>query len=105
MLGKPVFEVLHHAKGLGFEELMDNVRLTGKPFKGEGLPAPLMRNGVLETVYLNFVYEPFRENDRTISGVIAVATEVTGQVNAKQQLEEAEERARLAVDAVGAGYI
>ncbi len=103
MLGKPVFEVLHHAKGLGFEELIDNVRLTGKPFKGDGLPAPLMRNGVLETVYLNFVYEPFRENDGTISGVIAVATEVTEQINAKRQTEEAEERARLAAEAVGAG--
>ncbi|RYE22245.1 MAG: PAS domain S-box protein [Sphingobacteriales bacterium] len=103
MLGKPVFEVLYHAKGMGFEELIDNVRLTGKPFKGQGLAAPLIRNGKLETAYLDFVYEPFRENDGTISGVIAIAIEVTEQVNAKKQLEEAEERARLAVDAVGLG--
>jgi PAS domain S-box-containing protein len=103
MLGKPVFDVLNHAKGIGFEELLDNVRLTGMPFKGQGLSAPLFRNGKLETVYLDFVYEPFRENDGTISGVIAVAVEVTDQVNAKRQIEEAEERARLAVDAVGLG--
>jgi PAS domain S-box-containing protein len=103
MLGKNAFEVLSYTKGLGFEELVDNVRLTGVPFKGEGLAAPLFRNGKLETVYLNFVYEPFRESDGSISGVIAVATEVTEYVNAKKRIEEAEERARLAVDAVGLG--
>ncbi len=103
MMGRPVFDVLTHARGLGFEELLDNVRLTGVPFKGVGLPAPLMRNGKLETVYLNFVYEPFRENDGSISGVIAVATEITELIHSKKQTEEAEERARLAVDAVGLG--
>lgn len=103
MLGKSVFETLHHAKGMGFEELIDNVRITGIPFKGQGIAAPLERNGVLETVYLDFVYEPYKEDDGTISGVIAIAIEVTDQVTAKMQIEEAEERARLAADAVGLG--
>ncbi|GAC1302059.1 MAG: hypothetical protein NVSMB24_05980 [Mucilaginibacter sp.] len=103
LLGKPIFEVLVHAKGLGFEEMIDNVRLTGVPFKIHGLAAPLIRNGELETVYFNCVYEPFYEIDGGISGVIAVAIEVTDQVKAKLQIEEAEERARLATDAVGLG--
>jgi PAS domain S-box-containing protein len=103
MLDKPIFDVLTHAKGLGFEELLDNVRTTGIPFKGEGLSFQLMRNNKLETVYANFVYEPFRENDGSISGVIVVAIEVTDHINAKKQIEEAEERARLAIDAVGLG--
>ncbi|SKB46661.1 PAS domain S-box protein [Daejeonella lutea] len=103
MAGKNVFDVLAHAKGMGFEALLDNVRLTGEPFKGAGMMVPLMRKGKLETVYVDFVYEPYRESDGTISGVIALATEVTDQVNAKQQIADAEERARLAVDAVGLG--
>ena len=103
LMGNPIFDVLSHARGLGFEKLLDNVRLTGESFKGTGMTAPLVRNGKLETVHLNFVYEPFREADGTITGVIAVATEVTEIVNAKNQLEEAEARARLAVDAVGLG--
>lgn len=103
MLGKPVFEVLSHAKGMGFEQLIDEVRLTGVPFKGLAIPAPLQRNGKLETAYLNFVYEPFYEDSGEISGVIAVAIEVTEEVLAKQLIEEAEERARLAVDVVGLG--
>jgi PAS domain S-box-containing protein len=103
MMGKPIFDVLTHTKGLGFEALLDNVRLTGIPYKGHGVAVPLLRHGKVETVYVNFVYEPFRDDDGSISSVIVVATEITEQVNAKQQIEEAEERARLAVDAVGLG--
>jgi PAS domain S-box-containing protein len=103
LIGKPIFNVLTHSKGHGFEELLDSVRMTGVPFRGQGLAIPLLRNGQLETVYVNFVYEPFHENDGSISGVIVVAIEVSDQVNAKKQIEEAEERARLAADAVGLG--
>lgn len=101
--GKNIFDVLTHTKGLGFEALLDHVRLTGESFKGSALAVPLVRKGLLETVFVNFVYEPYRENDGTISGVIVVATEVTDQINARQKTAEAEERARLAVDAVGLG--
>ncbi len=103
MMGRSVFDVLPHTKGQGFDKLLHQVRLTGMPFKGQGYPASLMRNGELQTVYFDFVYEPFREVDGTISGVIAVATEVTEQITAKQLIEDAEERTRLAVDAVGLG--
>jgi PAS domain S-box-containing protein len=103
MLGKPIFDVLSHARGRGFEELLDQVRLTGVPFKGQGLTVPLNREGAVEVVHLDFVYEPYRIDDGSIIGVIAVATEVTERVKAKVLIEEAEERARLAVDAVGLG--
>ena len=103
IMGKPIFDVLYHARGLGFEGLLDNVRLTGESFKGQGVAVPLSRNGQVEIAYVDFVYEPFRENDGTISGVIVIATEVTEQVNAKKKLEEAEESTRLAVGAVGLG--
>jgi len=103
LIGRPIFEAIPQSKGQGFEELLDNVRLTGKSFKGSGLPVTIMKGRKLETIYFDFVYEPFKENDGTISGVIAVATDVTEQVNAKKRIEEAEERSRLAVQAVGLG--
>lgn len=103
MLGKPLFETLTYAKDMGFPEMLEKVRLTGQPYKGNGLPARFMRSGNLETVYFNFVFEPYREADGSVSGVIAVATDVTELINAKNQIEEAEARARLAVDAAGLG--
>nr|WP_068891280.1 PAS domain S-box protein [Pedobacter panaciterrae] len=103
MIGKPIFQVLHSAKGIGFEKIADHVRLTGEPFIGKDQPIPLVRNNKLETVFVDFVYEPFREDDGTINGIIAIATEVTDQVTARHKLEEAEERTRLAVEAVDLG--
>jgi PAS domain S-box-containing protein len=103
LLGRPIFDALVHVKAQGFDKLLDQVRLTGVPFKGQAYPASLVRNGKLDTVYFDFVYEPFREIDGLIGGVIAVAIEVTEQVNARLQVEEAEERARLAIDAAGLG--
>jgi PAS domain S-box-containing protein len=103
LMGRPIFDCIPHVRGMGFEELLDNVRLTGTPVKGQEAAVPLVRDGELETVYVNFVYEPFRETNGAISGVIVVAIEVTEVVRAKNQLQEAEERARLAVDAVGLG--
>jgi PAS domain S-box-containing protein len=102
LIGKPIFDVLPSAKA-SYEPLLDKVRLTGEVFKGTSLTVPLERNDNIETVYVNFVYEPFRQADGNIIGVIAVATEVTELVNAKNQVEEAEARARLAVDAAELG--
>jgi light-regulated signal transduction histidine kinase (bacteriophytochrome) len=48
----------------------------------------LPRNGETKMVYLNFVCEPFREGDGSISGVLAVGIEVTDQVFARQKIEE-----------------
>ncbi|WP_432711867.1 PAS domain S-box protein [Pedobacter sp.] len=103
MIGKPIFEVLSLAKGQGFEELLEQVRTTGEHYEGWAIEVPLIRDGVIEKVYVDFVYEPFYEDDNSISGVIAVASEVSAQIHAKHQLEEAEERARLAADAVELG--
>jgi PAS domain S-box-containing protein len=103
LMGKPIFEVLTDAKGKGFEELLDNVRLTGVSFRGDSMPLPIMRNHILEDVYFDFVYEPFKDEHGNITGVIAVATEITARVKANIKVHEAEERARLAVEAVGSG--
>lgn len=103
LLGKPIFDVLTHARGIGFEALLDSVRLTGQSFKATGMAVPLLRKDVVELAHVNFVYEPYREPDGIISGVIAVATEVTELAKAKSHAEQAEARARLATDAVGLG--
>jgi PAS domain S-box-containing protein len=103
LIGKPIFDALPQVKGQGFEELLDSVRLTGKSYQGNDVALPFNRNGKIETVYVNFVYEPFKEDDGGISGVIVIAIEVTDEVVAKHQLEEAIERARLAVEAVDLG--
>lgn len=94
VLSKPIFEALPEAKGQGLETLLDKVYTTGETFRANGLPVSLPRNGIMEVRYLNFVYEAFREMDQTISGVMAVAVDVTEQVIARNEIEKSEVRFR-----------
>ncbi|MEO7802006.1 MAG: PAS domain-containing protein [Ginsengibacter sp.] len=85
---KPLFEGLSEVKGVGFEELLKHVYETGETFKAYGRPTILPRRGSTETVYINFVYEAYRESNGAIAGVMAVASDVTEQVLAKNKIEE-----------------
>ncbi|RVU02697.1 PAS domain S-box protein [Mucilaginibacter limnophilus] len=102
MLNKPLFDGLSEVKGQGLEELLIGVLTTGERFVANERPVALPRGDVMEIHYLNFVYAPFRNEDEII-GVIAVATDVTEQVLSSQKIQDAEERARLAMDAVEMG--
>ncbi|WP_394993106.1 PAS domain-containing protein [Emticicia sp.] len=105
--GKPLFEVLPELKDSEFPGLLDNVYTTGTPFSGEELLAPVFRNGKLEDVYFNFVYQPYLEADETISGVTVIAYEVTASVIVKKALEaqrEAEQKALKQVEETNKRY-
>jgi len=88
VINKPIFESLPEIKNQGFEQLLHGVFTTGETFSAQGVPVTLMRNGKIANVFVNFVYAAFREAEGNISGVIAVATDVTDQVIARQQIEE-----------------
>lgn len=88
VLNKPVFEALPDAREQGLEQLMDDVFNNGVTFKADERPVELLRNGKHETVYQNFVYEPYKDTDGTIIGVLVVTIDVTPQVLARRTIEE-----------------
>jgi len=88
LMNRPIFEGLPEASGQGFEALLDGVYNTGESFSASDVPINLPRGDKLETIYVNFVYAANKESDGVISGVIAVATDVTAQVLARQKIEE-----------------
>jgi PAS domain S-box-containing protein len=87
ILHKPLFEGLPEAREQGIEALLYDVYTTGKRYVAFERPVKLPRKGKIETTYINFVYEAFYEGD-SISGVMAVAIEVTDQVLARQKIED-----------------
>ena len=87
-LNKPLFEALPMAKNAGFEELMMNVLLTGEPFTGREHPVSLPRDGKVVKIFIDFSYEPVRELDGSISGVMATAIDVTEQVFARKKIQD-----------------
>ena len=95
VLNKPVFDVLTELKDQGFKELLDNVYHNGERFVAEELPLSLKRDGKLDNIFVKFVYEPLREADGTISGVMALAHDITQQVVARKKIKESESHFRL----------
>jgi PAS domain S-box-containing protein len=90
-LGKPFLEILPEMKDQPFVELLLDVYRNGATHYGNDQPAYFIReNGKTETVYFNFVYLPYRENDNSISGVIVQATDVSTQVFARKKIETSE---------------
>jgi PAS domain S-box-containing protein len=88
VMNKPIFEGLPDARDQGLEAVMANVYYTGETFTASERPVNLLRSGKLEAVYQNFVYEPYRDSDGTILGVLAITIDVTEQVLARQKIEE-----------------
>lgn len=97
--GKPLLEVLPELKGQAFPEMLDNVYTTGIPFSANEMLAKLTRNGILEDVYFNYVYQPYYEADYTIAGVTVIAYDVTASVMANKKIEASEQRLNIVVEA------
>lgn len=98
-IGKTFLEILPEMEGQGFLELLQQVYHTGETFKGYETPAVFEEaDGGTRTVYFDFTYQPFREADGSISGVLVVATDVTGQVLAKRQVVKSQQELRLSIE-------
>ena len=95
LINRPLFQGLPEVMNQGFEEILGKVLSTGESYSADEVPLNLPRAGGVEIVHITFLYEAYREPDGNISGVMAVATDVTEQVKARQRVEElVEERTK-----------
>ena len=62
---------------------------TGQPYTANEwkIPYDSDQDGLIEDHWFNLVYHPLRETDGTISGFVAVLTDVTPQVQARREVE------------------
>ncbi|WP_421830614.1 PAS domain-containing protein [Larkinella sp.] len=93
-VGKEILDALPEIRNQGILELLDRVVETGEPFFGNEFAVALNRFGKTDTVYVNFVYQPLREADQSVSGIIVVANEVTELVKSKHATQESERQFR-----------
>ncbi len=102
VLGKPMREALPEVEGQGFFEILDRVYRTGKTFVGADERIMLQRQPgqPLEERYVDFVYQPLRDADGSISGIFAQGVDLTGRKRAEEALLEIREgeRRRIARD-------
>jgi PAS domain S-box-containing protein len=95
ILGKPVRDALPEVAGQGFFELLDTVYRTGEAYTGTDVQVALVRHPGQppEERYVDFVYQPTRDPDGTVTGVLAQGVDLTDRHRAEAEV------ARLAVEA------
>lgn len=93
VIGLPILEALPEIRDQEFPGILKNVYETGIPYKGDGVLAKLVRNGIITDCYFDFVYSPILDFGK-ITGVSVVATEVTEKVKSELKLSESELRFR-----------
>lgn len=91
IIGSKLIDALPELDGQPFMEILSNVKMSGKPYKGYKEQCFLVRNGQRQECYFDFNYAPIYNDEETeILGVSVVATEVTDQVAAEKKLAETE---------------
>ncbi|HEX6180955.1 MAG TPA: PAS domain S-box protein, partial [Chitinophagaceae bacterium] len=96
-IGKPLFKVRPQLRDQTLGQMLTEVYLTGEPFIAHEFPTQYTRNGKAHEAFFNFVLQPFRDIDGTISGIASIGTDVTQEVIARQKVEESEQRYRSLV--------
>lgn len=98
VINKPIAQALPEVAAQGFDKLLEQVYSTGEAYIGNETPVELRRYGKPQTVFLNFIYSPFRDSENNVIGIIAVGIDVTEQVNARRLVEEAKSRLANAIE-------
>ncbi len=92
-LGQPVAEVW----GPAWEQVSPafyQAMQTGEGFAKVDVALPVVRNGKLETTYWNFTATPIRGEDGGIDGLLNQGVEITAQVLAERERDDAERHLR-----------
>ena len=91
-VGHTVREVFPELKGQGFYELLDQVYATGERFASDAMPINLIgKEGVS---YIDFLYEPIRDELGEVTGVFVGGYDVTGAHRSADALRKSEANLR-----------
>jgi PAS domain S-box-containing protein len=95
-VGKTIVESLPELRAQVVAELLNGVYSTGKPYFGHEVKAILNRSaqGLPHKSYWDFVFQPIRDAEDNIEGILVHAVEVTDRVLAGRAIEESEKKYR-----------
>jgi PAS domain S-box-containing protein len=100
VINRPITEALPEIAEQGFDELLTHVYTSGTPFNGNAVPVQLMRFGKPDIVYLNFIYQPLKNEKGETEGIIGAAIDVTEQVVSRRKIEQSQKELNELANAV-----
>lgn len=98
VIGKRVIDVYPETVGQGLIEILDRVYRTGDPFVAEAMPTDRYVAGDLTRFYVNLTYQPIRDGDGVVTGLLANMNDVTDFVRANERLSALNIELREAYD-------
>jgi rsbT co-antagonist protein RsbR len=89
VIGKPVREVFPELEGQGYFEVLDTIRDSGEGLVQQEFPALIERgdSDTLEQGWFNLVFQPIRNVQGEVDGILHLVVEVSDQVRARQEVE------------------
>jgi two-component system sensor histidine kinase VicK len=103
VIGKPLGEVMLNMGNEGVLKALDKVFTNNVAYYTTESRVRLPNNETGTELYFNFAFQPLKDEFGKTSTVIITANDVTGQVHARQKVEEAEVALRLAIEAANFG--
>ena len=99
----PAREIIPEAVAQGYIKILDDVYRTGHPFTGREMPLQINRGNGTEQLFITFICQVLKDVSGKTEGILAFCYEVSEQVLARNKLQEAESRSRLAIEAAKMG--
>jgi len=101
-VGRTAREVLPELEGQGYFEMLDQVYASGTAVTGQAIPLQLdTRAGTpAEVRYLDFVYQPLKDEQGKVFGIFVEGADVSERVHAESALRESEAKFRTFAQAM-----
>ncbi|HEU4780404.1 MAG TPA: ATP-binding protein, partial [Steroidobacteraceae bacterium] len=94
LIGQPVAVALPEVAEQGYLQLLDQVYASGEAYSATGAAysAPPKPGEAVDTRYVDFVFQPIKEADGTVSGIFVEGVDVTTRTLADAVLRETDRR-------------
>ena len=104
IIGRSLKDILSAQEKRPFLDLVIATYRSGKIYHGNEVAAQFENNSILQEDYFNLVFKPtISAQDRSVEGIIIIASKVTDLVNERKERENAETKLGLAIEAAKMG--
>ncbi len=105
VIGKSMREALPELAEQGYDKLLDQVYATGEPYIGKHVRIllPDGSDGGRREVYIDFIYEPVRDDKDTVIGILLFGIDRTRQIVAEGELRIVNENWKNILESTGEG--
>lgn len=106
LVGRRIVDVMPELQAQGILDLLDRVYGTGASFVDRELPMDLDPRGTgeLERHYFDLVYQPLRDEEGAITGILGQIVDITDQVEARLRAETLTAELQAAYDGTIEGW-